>query len=167
MLKQPKKYYRGVWGKGRDRRKKFWGIYNQIRTHSPFCKLLIIKHSQVTHKIENFAVFKGVFSAFSVIRRFKSYRIMQCLKFCHIGGCKNSFLPQKQCSMAHFKYSLNAGKSNQQVSLFCRTPTNAQQRLSVPSFAEIGTRIAQRLIFATWCVIKEIVRNYAARFSRR
>ena len=22
MLKQPKKYYRGVWGKGRDRRKK-------------------------------------------------------------------------------------------------------------------------------------------------
>ena len=29
---------------------KTWGIYNQIRTHSPFCKRLIIKHSQVTHK---------------------------------------------------------------------------------------------------------------------
>jgi hypothetical protein len=31
---------------------KFWGIYNQIRTHSPFCKRLIIKHSQVTHKLQ-------------------------------------------------------------------------------------------------------------------
>ena len=31
---------------------KTWGIYNQIRTHSPFCKYLIINHSQVTHKIK-------------------------------------------------------------------------------------------------------------------
>ena len=29
-----------------------WGIYNQIRTHSPFCKLLIINHSQMTHKLQ-------------------------------------------------------------------------------------------------------------------
>ena len=47
MLKQPKKYYRGVWGKGRDRRKnpaiKDWIIENKkngrgerIRT-SDFC----------------------------------------------------------------------------------------------------------------------------------
>ena len=33
-------------------KQKWWGIYNQIRTHSPFCKCLIIKHSQVTHKLQ-------------------------------------------------------------------------------------------------------------------
>ena len=32
--------------------KKWWGIYNQIRTHSLFCKHLIIKHSQVTHELQ-------------------------------------------------------------------------------------------------------------------
>ena len=36
-------------------------------------------------------------------------------------------------------------------------PTNAQKRLSVPSFAEIGTRVALRLIFATWSVINGVV----------
>ena len=74
-----------------------------------------------------------------------------------IGGCKNSFHPQKSAESAFDKYSINAGKSNQLFSLFCRSPTNAQKRLSVPSFAEIGTRVALRLIFATWCVIKGIV----------
>ena len=83
------------------------------------------------------------------------------------GGCKNSFHPQNAPESAFDKYSINAGKSNQQFSLFCGTPTNAQKRLSVPSFAEIGTRVALRLTFATWCVIKGIVRNYAACFSRR
>jgi hypothetical protein len=34
------------------KQKKWWGIYNQIRTHSPFCKRLIINHSQVTHKLK-------------------------------------------------------------------------------------------------------------------
>ena len=43
----------------------------------------------------------------------------------------------------------------------------AQKRLSVPSFAEIGTRVALRLSCATWCVVKGIVRNYAACFTRR
>ena len=32
--------------------KKWWGIYNQIRTHSPFCKRLISSSSHVTHKIK-------------------------------------------------------------------------------------------------------------------
>ena len=83
------------------------------------------------------------------------------------GGCKNSLHPQKAPESAFDKYSINAGKSNPQVSLFCRTPTNAQKRLSVPSFAEIGTRVALRLTFATWCVIMGFVRNYAACFTRR
>ena len=73
------------------------------------------------------------------------------------GGCKNSFHPQKAPESAFDKYSINAGKSNQQFSVFCLTPINAQKRLSVPSFAEIGTRVALRLIFATWCVIKGVV----------
>ena len=34
-----------------EERSQTWGIYNQIRTHSPFCKRLIINHSQVTHKL--------------------------------------------------------------------------------------------------------------------
>ena len=34
------------------RQKKWWGIYNQSLTHSPFCKRLIINHSQVTHKLQ-------------------------------------------------------------------------------------------------------------------
>ena len=83
------------------------------------------------------------------------------------GGYKNSFHPQKARGSAFDKYSMNAEKSNPQIYLFCQTPTNAQKRLSVPSFAEIGTRIALRLTFATWCVIKELVRNYAACFTRR
>ena len=33
----------------------------------------------------------------------------------------------------------------------------AQKRLFVPSFAGIGTGVAMRLTFATWCVIKGIV----------
>ena len=83
------------------------------------------------------------------------------------GGCKNSFHPQKAPESALDKYSINAEKSNPQFSVFCRTPTNAQKWLSVPSFAEIGTRVALRLTFATWCVIKGIERNYAACFTRR
>ncbi len=83
------------------------------------------------------------------------------------GGGKNSFHPQKARGSAFDKYSIKAGKSNQQLYLFCGTPTNAQKRLSVPSFAEIGTRIALRLTFATRCVVKEFVRNYAACFTRR
>ena len=83
------------------------------------------------------------------------------------GGCKNSFYPQKAPRSAFDKYSINAEKSNQQFSLFCRTLPNAQKRLSVPSFAEIGTRVALRLTFATWCVIRGFVRNYAACFTRR
>ena len=83
------------------------------------------------------------------------------------GGCKNSFQPQKARGSAFDKYSINAGKSNPQIYLFCRTPTNAQKRLSVPSFAEIGARVALRLLFATWCVIMGFVRIYAACFIRR
>ena len=33
----------------------------------------------------------------------------------------------------------------------------AQKRLFVPSFARIGTSVALRLIFATWCIVKGIV----------
>ena len=148
---------------------KCWGIYNQIRTHSPFCKYLIINHSQVTHKIKRriLQFLREFFSAFSVTRQFKSCRIMQCLNFCHIGGCKNSFHPQKAPESAFDKYSINAEKSNPQFSIFCQTPTNAQKRLSVPSFAGIGTRVALRLTFATWCVIMGFVLNYAACFTRR
>ena len=36
-------------------------------------------------------------------------------------------------------------------------PTSAQKRLSVPSFTKNVTRVALRLTFATWCVIKGIV----------
>ena len=72
------------------------------------------------------------------------------------GGCKNSFLPQKTPKSVFDKYSINAGKSNPSFSVFCRTPTNAQNLLTVPSFAEIGTRVALWLTFATWCVIKGI-----------
>ena len=36
----------------RHQGKKCWDIYNQIQTHSPFCKYLIINHSQVTHEIQ-------------------------------------------------------------------------------------------------------------------
>ena len=56
------------------------------------------------------------------------------------GGCKNSFHPQKARGNAFDKYSMNAEKSNPQIYLFCQTPTNAQKRLSVPSFAKIGIR---------------------------
>ena len=35
----------------------------------------------------------------------------------------------------------------------------ARKRLSVPSFAKIGTGVALRLIFATWYVVKGIVRK--------
>ena len=73
------------------------------------------------------------------------------------GGCKNSLHPQKAPESTFDKYSINAGKSNQQIYLFCGTPTNAQKRLSVPSFTEIRTRVALRLTFATWCVIRGIV----------
>jgi hypothetical protein len=73
------------------------------------------------------------------------------------GGCKKSFHPQKAPRSTFDKYSIKAGKSNQQFSVFCRTPTNAQKRLSVPSFAKIGTRVALRLTFAAWCVIEGIV----------
>ena len=33
----------------------------------------------------------------------------------------------------------------------------AQKRLFVPSLVRIGTGVALRLIFATWCVVKRIV----------
>ena len=75
------------------------------------------------------------------------------------GGCKNSFYPQKAPRSAFDKYSINAEKSNQQFSLFCRTLPNAQKRLSVPSFAKIGIGVALRLIFATCCVAKGVVGN--------
>ena len=73
------------------------------------------------------------------------------------GGCKKSFHPQKAPRSAFDKYSIKAGKSNQQFSVFCRTPTNAQKRLSVPRFAKIGTRVALRLAFAAGGVIEGIV----------
>ena len=38
-------------------------------------------------------------------------------------------------------------------------PTNVQKQLSVPSFAEIGTRVALQLSCATCCVVKDFVRK--------
>ena len=43
--------------------------------------------------------------------------------------------PQKALKSALDKYSINAAKSNPAFSLFCRTPTNAQKLLTVPSFS--------------------------------
>ena len=52
----------------------------------------------------------------------------------------------------------NFGNSIPKVSNWhFRIALKAQKRLFVPSFAGIGTGVALRLIFATWCVVKGIV----------
>ena len=60
--------------------------------------------------------------------------------------------PEKQSRINKF------GNSIPQVSNWhFEMALNAQKRLSVPSFARIGTGVALRLIFATCCVVKGIV----------
>ena len=76
--------------------------------------------------------------------------------------------PQKQCLSAPFliyhanpeKQSRNDkfGSSIPKVSIWhFEMALKAKKRLFVPSFAGIGTGVALRLIFATWCVVKGIV----------
>ena len=52
-----------------------------------------------------------------------------------------------------FNISLQTLKTNVAYRFLTNTK-NAQKRLFVPSFARIGTGVALRLIFATWCVVK-------------
>ena len=93
--------------------KKWWGIYNQIRTLSPFCKRLIINNSQVTRKIKwRILQFSREFS-----QRFRWHAdsnhsiIMQCLNFCHTGGCKNSSSLKKALQCTFFNIAPQPGKT--------------------------------------------------------
>ena len=76
--------------------------------------------------------------------------------------------PQKQCLSAPFLiYHAKPEKQSRNDKFGSFTPKvqnlhfgvalKAQKRLFVPSFAGIGTGVAMRLTFATWCVIKGIV----------
>ena len=134
------------------KKRKSWGIYNQIQTHSPFCKYLIIKHSQVTHKIENFAVFKGVFSADSETRRFKSYRTMQCQNFCHTGGCKNSFTLKRHSEVPFFNIAPQTGKTTPAYKFLSNTTKRPDAVFCAEFFLNLG-QVPMWQKYATFSVV--------------
>ena len=109
------------------RQKKWWDIYNQIRTHSPFCKRLISSSLHVIHKIKwrILQFLREVFQQFRWHADSNRSIIMQWLNFCHTGGCKNSFTLKMAPRSTFFNMAPQPGKTNPA----CKFLSNAKQTL--------------------------------------